>query len=52
MQYQEHDLIIAALLEDQFMNLSVPYWEGAVEVLDADTQELLGRGYLEMVRSP
>jgi predicted secreted hydrolase len=30
------------------MRLSVRYWEGAVEVADAVTGAVLGRGYLEM----
>ena len=41
---------IEALLDDQWMNVSLPYWEGAVEVRDATTDSLVGRGYLEMVR--
>lgn len=40
--------VVRALLEDQLMEATVSYWEGAVEVLDADTGQLLGRGYLEM----
>lgn len=43
--------LVRALLEEQLMDLSVRYWEGAVEVLDADSGERVGRGYLEMVRS-
>lgn len=50
--YRDQRWIIRALVEDQFMNLSVPYWEGAVEILDPDSEENLGYGYLEMVRSP
>ena len=33
MQYADQQWIIRALVEDQFMNLSVPYWEGTVEIL-------------------
>ncbi len=40
---------IRALLDDQEMKLSVHYWEGAVEVVNEETQQSLGRGYLEMV---
>lgn len=50
--YRDQRWLIRALVEDQFMNLSVPYWEGAVEILDPDSEENLGYGYLEMVRSP
>jgi predicted secreted hydrolase len=40
---------IEAVLDDQWMNLSIPYWEGAVDVL-TESGEKAGRGYLEMVR--
>ena len=40
--------IIAALVEDQHMNLSFSYWEGAVGIFDYTTGKLLGSGYLEM----
>ncbi len=39
-------LTVHALLPDQLMDLTVRYWEGAVEVLDGD--EPVGYGYLEM----
>ncbi len=39
---------IKALLEAQKMDLSVRYWEGAVEVIDEHTGIRLGLGYLEM----
>lgn len=51
MQYADQQWIIRALVEDQYMNLSVPYWEGAVEILNADSGDHLGQGYLEMVRN-
>ncbi len=38
---------VSALLDTQYMDLSVRYWEGAVEVRAADGTAL-GRGYLEM----
>ncbi len=44
--------LIRALLKDQFMDLSVAYWEGAVEILHPETGARLGQGYLEMVRKP
>jgi len=40
---------IEAVVDDQLMALSIPYWEGAVDVLD-DNGASVGRGYLEMVR--
>ena len=39
---------IRALVPEQEMRASVRYWEGAVEVIDEQTNEQLGRGYLEM----
>ena len=45
---EPHAWRVRALLADQMMRLSVRYWEGAVEVIDAITAEPLGRGYLEM----
>ena len=38
------DLEVQALLDDQLMDHSVHYWEGAVEVSGSHA----GRGYLEM----
>lgn len=40
--------IVKAILEDQEMALSVHYWEGAVDVIDERSSNLLGSGYLEM----
>lgn len=40
---------IAAVLDEQLMDLTIPYWEGAVDVFD-ERDERVGRGYLEMVR--
>jgi len=45
----EREWQVRALLPGQWMNLSIPYWEGAVEVLDAAGNRA-GSGYLEMVR--
>jgi predicted secreted hydrolase len=39
---------IRALLAAQEMHLSVRYWEGAVEVRQEPSGDLLGSGYLEM----
>jgi predicted secreted hydrolase len=50
MKTRNLDLKIEAVLPDQWMNLSLPYWEGAVVVIDQTSGALLGRGYLEMVR--
>ncbi len=44
---QDLDLQINAALDEQWMDLDFPYWEGRVEVRDAATQ-LIGKGYLEM----
>jgi len=43
--------IVAAALNDQFMDLAVRYWEGAVIIYNADTMHEAGRGYLEMTRT-
>ena len=50
-QYAGQRWVISALIDEQFMNLSVPYWEGAVEISDAENGNKLGQGYLEMVRN-
>lgn len=42
------DLQVEALLNDQEMDTGILYWEGAVEVRDADNDRRLGQGYLEM----
>lgn len=39
-------LLIEALVDDQEMDVSVRYWEGAVSVSDAG--KVVGQGYLEM----
>jgi predicted secreted hydrolase len=41
-------LRVAAVFDDQYMQLAVRYWEGMVDVRDRATGEALGRGYLEM----
>jgi predicted secreted hydrolase len=50
LQTDELNLRIEAVVQDQFMDTLIPYWEGAIDVLDNNTGELLGHGYLEMVR--
>lgn len=50
-QYAGQEWLVRALVDDQFMDLSVPYWEGAVEILSATSGEVVGQGYLEMVRN-
>ena len=50
MDYGNQSWIIEAAVENQFMDLAVPYWEGAVEIYDPTSMNLLGRGYLEMTR--
>lgn len=49
MQWNGSDWIVRAVFEDQLMDVTFQYWEGAVDVLDARTQSVVGRGYLEMV---
>lgn len=49
LQYAGQQWRIEAVLDDQWMNLSIPYWEGAVDVLNSAGARA-GRGYLEMVR--
>lgn len=50
-KYAGQEWLVRALVDDQLMNLSVPYWEGAVEILDPVSGEVKGQGYLEMVRN-
>ena len=42
---------VDAVLDEQFMDLSFRYWEGAVDVTEADSGQHVGQGYLEMTRS-
>lgn len=44
--------IVQAAVQDQLMDLAIQYWEGAVEIYSAQSMQLVGRGYLEMTRSP
>jgi predicted secreted hydrolase len=39
---------VEAVVKDQLMQTSVLYWEGSVRVVDANTGQALGTGYLEM----
>lgn len=50
LQWQGRPLEVRAIVQEQWMDLSLPYWEGAVEVREAQNGVLLGRGYLELVR--
>lgn len=50
LQVAGRDLQVSAVLPEQWMALSLPYWEGAVDIRDHVSGEMLGRGYLEMVR--
>ena len=36
------------ILEGQEQNLSVQYWEGAIDVFDAGEIDRIGRGYMEL----
>lgn len=49
MRFEEHEWRVKAVVDAQLMELSIPYWEGAVDVFAADGKPV-GRGYLEMVR--
>jgi predicted secreted hydrolase len=49
LQYAGERWQIEALVDDQFMALSLPYWEGAVRISDAASGAELGHGFLEMV---
>jgi len=40
--------LVQAAFDDQRMDTSISYWEGMVDVLDAETGERHGRGYLEL----
>lgn len=50
MKYLNNDWIIQAVFEDQLMDVSFQYWEGAVDVIESSSGKEVGRGYLEMVR--
>lgn len=39
---------IEAVVEDQLMETSVLYWEGAVRVIDLKSGKVVGQGYLEL----
>lgn len=45
---QDLTLIVTAPETNRWMDTSVPYWEGAVNVTDANTEQPIGQGYLEM----
>ena len=49
MRWQDNIWIVKAVFADQLMDVTFQYWEGAVDILDADTNAVVGRGYLEMV---
>ncbi len=49
MQYRNQEWTIRAVIDDQLMDLSIPYGEGAVNVIDKQGATV-GQGYLEMVR--
>ena len=48
---QNKSWIVEAVMDDQYMDLAVKYWEGAVVVFDTESRSLVGRGYLEMTRT-
>ena len=50
MRWRDNDWRIRAVFPDQLMDVTIQYWEGAVDVIDSTSGETVGRGYLEMVR--
>jgi predicted secreted hydrolase len=42
------ELVVEALFDAQLWEGSVRYWEGAIDVSDANTGDTAGRGYLEL----
>lgn len=42
------ELITRPLFDDHVWRQSVRYWEGAVEILDANTNQHIGRGFMEL----
>lgn len=40
--------IVQAAIPNQWLNVSIKYWEGAIIIFDAKGKKELGRGYLEM----
>lgn len=45
---QDIDWLVEAALDEQQMQVSVRYWEGAVNVSESKSGDVLGMGYLEM----
>jgi predicted secreted hydrolase len=41
------DLIISAAFDEQLIDLAFRYWEGSVQVRDAEDGRLVGLGYTE-----
>jgi predicted secreted hydrolase len=41
-------LMVKPVLSDQEFRHDARYWEGAVDVTDAETGQRLGRGYVEL----
>ena len=39
---------VEAVVDDQLMETSVLYWEGAVRVIDLESDQVVGQGYLEL----
>jgi predicted secreted hydrolase len=50
LHYADQVWRIEAVLENQLMDVSFVYWEGAVVIRDESSGATIGRGYLEMVR--
>lgn len=50
LRYRNKTWRIKAVLQNQLMDLTIPYWEGAVTVQDESNAAQVGQGFVEMVR--
>ena len=50
MTYADQSYRVKAVFEDQLMDVTFRYWEGAVDIIVESSGERVGQGYLEMVR--
>lgn len=50
MGYQDKSWLINAVFDEQLMDVTFQYWEGAVDIMEESTGSIIGHGYLEMVR--
>ncbi len=45
---RQKEWIVAAAIPNQWMDVAIKYWEGSVQVFNANDTRQIGRGYLEM----